>query len=1357
MAAPTPSNAVDSVHEARGDHESTSVVSTPPVSNQTNITTGSDAPCHDSISSPASPKRLINTTVTFTINHRRNQSHGHMSFPTLTMPSTPTFTAFNSTAYDTPRNPLSAAARSSSVPTTPGQVHIHHSVPPNSISSNRSSATGLSVAAPEKETYTLSDRTSILVQTTGQVPPSLIGSASVIYNGHMYLFGGRPIGKDPTNDLYVLNLDTLVWTLMDQQRQQSLHRQRMIDRSDDSEGDDQQQSPPSEDRMQTPHVQLSEDPSPELNTIDSSSSIPSPRYCHSAVLVVAPPLLDINGSLIGWGGEDTAHMIIFGGRCLSKNSDETKDNAINDSETCLNDTHILDLNTLQWIPSSLSSGFNSPSSTNLAISTDTEESQRQKQSRENSRRGSMDQLSFVSDDVFSESFIHLRSQEDQSPTNRSRQHDPYRHYTPAARFAHVASLTGDRMVIVGGRGSNNEQLQDICVLDLKTHIWMAGGEFQGQPSYGRSALASVEERPMTRRRRRYLECLAAESMSLQSRPSSTVSSSSSLTHQSLSASGPSPYGQLSTTPVSPSAMLNPLLNPRKNSWHRGEGHPFELNTMSPDQRQRLKSDADLLSTITQDDGVWRRVSKSPSASTEQMTGSSTMLSVEDALYRVPYNSDASKSKTMLTTLQTTTSSNSSSISSGSRDSRARSNSIVHSIASSSHTLSSNKYTRANTSQGSITHAVPKKFFSKSSSSLFDLDNLATTIARDQKVPPSPRGKDSFTSVSPSRERTPNIRRSNSNSASSTSSRRSSGFIDDSKSGRRVWRDVDDDKSDKRRSLDSVLDSVSLSGNSAEDRNSDLTTVSRSIAVPYSQPLYYYSNYTTTENKPKREFFKVQTAKGPYRPFSSKVVFDIRPEWTALDLGSGMLGGPDGLVPPKMLFPVAQIVDHYFLLSGASIEEDGHTKSQEQASSSAPTSNVSGRHFTGSSTSLPSSSRRHTFSVWMHHFHNHQWTQLELSKNLRTGEWSHSVLDRQNNYLYIFGRRTSDSNEEESYIKAPRVDDTDPETDFSSSATVASYSHLIKVDLEGLEICPDVDESSIGPSGVKMGLEMLRDGVGADVVLVSSADGGRVRVNSGIVGQRWGYFQALMEERERIWKMEVNERLAKKASEAADPPGDQDNLTSKQWYLDDRPAEILVRESTPLLVGFLQYLYTNELSTPHQLKLKTLQGLLLIAHFYDLTRLQQLVRQALYQQLNANNAPAICEIAVLTHEFGLQTRALRTILQSARLVQLRRQGEAAEAKRRLDFAMSRLEEIEEDRKRKASMHASQLLLQQSQAMHHHGSNNPSSMTGGSSISMLRGGSAVSSAAGSGTSTPGLSTIGRFFRHREESSESIGPVV
>ncbi|ORZ08481.1 hypothetical protein BCR41DRAFT_373186 [Lobosporangium transversale] len=963
------------------------------------------------------------------------------------MPSTPTFTAFNSTAYDTPRNPLSAAARSSSVPTTPGQVHIHHSVPPNSISSNRSSATGLSVAAPEKETYTLSDRTSILVQTTGQVPPSLIGSASVIYNGHMYLFGGRPIGKDPTNDLYVLNLDTLVWTLMDQQRQQSLHRQRMIDRSDDSEGDDQQQSPPSEDRMQTPHVQLSEDPSPELNTIDSSSSIPSPRYCHSAVLVVAPPLLDINGSLIGWGGEDTAHMIIFGGRCLSKNSDETKDNAINDSETCLNDTHILDLNTLQWIPSSLSSGFNSPSSTNLAISTDTEESQRQKQSRENSRRGSMDQLSFVSDDVFSESFIHLRSQEDQSPTNRSRQHDPYRHYTPAARFAHVASLTGDRMVIVGGRGSNNEQLQDICVLDLKTHIWMAGGEFQGQPSYGRSALASVEERPMTRRRRRYLECLAAESMSLQSRPSSTVSSSSSLTHQSLSASGPSPYGQLSTTPVSPSAMLNPLLNPRKNSWHRGE---------------------------------------------------------------------------------------------------------------------------------------------------------------------------------------------------------------------------------------------------------------------------------------------------------------------ALDLGSGMLGGPDGLVPPKMLFPVAQIVDHYFLLSGASIEEDGHTKSQEQASSSAPTSNVSGRHFTGSSTSLPSSSRRHTFSVWMHHFHNHQWTQLELSKNLRTGEWSHSVLDRQNNYLYIFGRRTSDSNEEESYIKAPRVDDTDPETDFSSSATVASYSHLIKVDLEGLEICPDVDESSIGPSGVKMGLEMLRDGVGADVVLVSSADGGRVRVNSGIVGQRWGYFQALMEERERIWKMEVNERLAKKASEAADPPGDQDNLTSKQWYLDDRPAEILVRESTPLLVGFLQYLYTNELSTPHQLKLKTLQGLLLIAHFYDLTRLQQLVRQALYQQLNANNAPAICEIAVLTHEFGLQTRALRTILQSARLVQLRRQGEAAEAKRRLDFAMSRLEEIEEDRKRKASMHASQLLLQQSQAMHHHGSNNPSSMTGGSSISMLRGGSAVSSAAGSGTSTPGLSTIGRFFRHREESSESIGPV-
>ncbi|KAI1320548.1 hypothetical protein EDD11_000510 [Mortierella claussenii] len=978
---------------------------------------------------------------------------------------------------------------------------------------------------------------------------------------------------------------------------------------------------------------------------------------------------------------------------------------------------------------------------------------------------------------------------------------------------------------------------------------------------------------------------------------------------------------------------------------------------SEHQRQSFMSDSGLMSTMTtmHDDPLWTkdgRLQGDSSTATTKASGSvSTGAQTDEespktrkvsATLQLPEGrqGQAQHRTSVAGSQQTVTSSNMSTVSSGSEKSRMRSQSQLQSSGSSSHTVSGSTPGKPlpRTVSGPVTHAVPKKFFAKSNGSMFDLDNLATTIAKEHKPfpasPQSPRynvegRKGSSAGLSAGgrgdrdRQGQVQMRRSNSNSASSVaSSRRSSGYMDDSRSARRIRQEMDEEeKNGKRRSLDSVLDVTSLAGNLAsEDKTgggSRKGVKSRPTPAPYSQPLYLYTNHTTTsvstvsstastgtasstasataaESKPKREFLKIQTAKGnshSYKPIPDKMVFDIRPEWTALDLGSriGALGGSEGLLPPKMMFPVAQIVDHYFLLSGASVEEPEIKSGVPGSLNSAPQDLVGHHSFVGGTGRVPSETfrsgsgstaseepssvgggRRLSFSVWMHHFHNHQWTQLELSKSLRSGQWNQSVLDREGNFLYILGQRIPDARGQQqpqrgpttalhqepssftSWVDTPEEGAEAVDLGLSSSsaaiaaaAVVASFTHMVKVDLEGLEICPGVDESSVGPGGVRMGLEMLRDGVGADVVLVSSADGGRVRVNSGIVGQRWGYFQALMEERDRMRQLEVQERLKKRGKEAEgvekglqqpeelpqqEPssnsrngsrrgstasasasvsgsakgsPASPTSLKSKQWYLNDHPAEILVRESTPILVGFLQYIYTNELITPHQLKLKTLQGLLLVSHLYDLTRLQQLVRRALYQQLNASNAPAICEVAVLTHEFGLQTRALRTLLQSARLAQLRRQGEAAEAKRRLDFAMSRLEEIEEDRKRKASMQANQLMLQQSQGGMGSGSGGMYGMLGGggggigsstsgpiprgagsiSGSGIMAGGSAAilrspgagssvgiagmlpssnpgsgtTGGNGSGTSTPGLSSIGRFFRHREESVESAGPML
>ncbi|KAG0199163.1 hypothetical protein BGX28_007523 [Mortierella sp. GBA30] len=1389
----------------------------------------------------AAPRRILTPATS----HRRNQSQDHLTFSKFTsFPSVPATSMYPSSP-DPRINLLNPMARSSSMP---AQGLVGHGVQP--ITAPITPAT-----SAERETYTLSDRTSTLVQTTGQVPPPLIGSTSIIHKNRLYLFGGRPVNGGPTNDLYVLNLDTLVWTLIDQVQLQQQQQQQQEE--EEAEGGHVNQERRQQDRLHplSPYVQHFSETTTSRNTLAmaacATATIPSPRYYHSAVLVTAPPLFNDKEVLSGWGDEDAAHMVIFGGRSVVHDTDTDTDTDTDSSrhgqletrkgdDVVLNDTHILDLNTMHWIPSALNQRFSRRTEIesdmdHVSVSMQTRQQQQQQQHQRQTAAPHDCKSSITrpggslhsSSGNINASTNNTPEQTSEPPKQTPEQHDPFCYHTPYPRYGHVASLNGDHMVIIGGRGHNDEGVEEISVLDLGRRSWMLGGEFHGECSQCLSALAGMEERPMARRRRRYLERISVEQGPDGSSSSKSLRPSSSSTTP-VSLSNSSELGPLSPTSTS---MLLPQLNPRKNSWHRGEGHPFELPSLLPDNRQRFKSDTGLPSTMIQDDNVWLQETKlhenldlvkthglvglgmDPEISKAMAKSAGVPMTAQDAIARARKSSiSAPKGQAIA---QSTATSSISSASSGSDKSRKRTQSqTTLPLKSPPSTRSSQGRASSHSSSQPVTHAVPPKFFVKSSGSMFDLDDLATTIARERK-PHSPRGREGSTSRGASsrgRDKDRTTKRSNSNSAASSgSSRRSSGVADEIKrtrSQRSVEVDRSESKSDKRRSLDSALGQAS--SESAADEKELASTKATRIPATLCPPLYMFSSHPALHDRQRHEFLKIQASEGYCKPYAERTFYDIKPEWTALDANSSVIGGSEGLLPPRMLFPIGHVVDHYFLLSGASIDD---LMSSGVKPPPIVTGDTQSSHTDPTEPTIATAlKRRHSYSVWMHHLHNHQWTQLELSKNLGYGEWDQSVLDRENNYLYILGQRDSGRGQDRTQAHTLMTEDL---TNLESKHATASFAHMVKVDLEGFEICPAVDESSIGSRGVKLGLEMLRDGIGADVVLVSSADGGRVRVNSGIVGQRWGYFQTLMKERKRIWEMEASERMTKLKSvdekvstteatgdksdhSSAGSDGDRatsslpvdDRMTdastdmaSKQWFLGDQPAEIIVRETTPILVGFLQYVYTNELTTPHQLKLKTLQGLLLLAHLYDLTRLQQLVRRALYQQLNASNASAICEIAVLTHEFGLQTRALRTLLQSARLAQLRQQGEAAEAKRRLEFAKSRLEEIEQDRKRKASMRANSVMLQQQQniqqgLMSPGGTStragggslagNSTLLTGNSSSPALnrinssspalnRINSTASSTTTSATSTPGLSTIGRFFRHREESVESVGPML
>ncbi|KAF9953380.1 hypothetical protein BGZ70_000268, partial [Mortierella alpina] len=146
-------------------------------------------------SNAATPRRILTPAAS----HRRNQSQDHVTFSKLPASPSALATSF-SNKPDLRTSPLSPMARSSSMPVAGLAGHGPSAATMSSIPTTAASA--------ERETYTLSDRTSTVVQTTGQIPPPLIGSTSIIHRNRLYLFGGRPVGGNPTNDLYVLSLDS---------------------------------------------------------------------------------------------------------------------------------------------------------------------------------------------------------------------------------------------------------------------------------------------------------------------------------------------------------------------------------------------------------------------------------------------------------------------------------------------------------------------------------------------------------------------------------------------------------------------------------------------------------------------------------------------------------------------------------------------------------------------------------------------------------------------------------------------------------------------------------------------------------------------------------------------------------------------------------------------------------------------------------------------------------------------------------------------------------------------------------------------------------------------------------------------
>ncbi|CAG8535152.1 16938_t:CDS:2 [Acaulospora colombiana] len=68
----------------------------------------------------------------------------------------------------------------------------------------------------------ISDLTASTRLTTGDIPPPLVGSSTVVIGTHLYLFAGRLVSsRRMTNELYVLDLETFVWKKVQDNDQQT--------------------------------------------------------------------------------------------------------------------------------------------------------------------------------------------------------------------------------------------------------------------------------------------------------------------------------------------------------------------------------------------------------------------------------------------------------------------------------------------------------------------------------------------------------------------------------------------------------------------------------------------------------------------------------------------------------------------------------------------------------------------------------------------------------------------------------------------------------------------------------------------------------------------------------------------------------------------------------------------------------------------------------------------------------------------------------------------------------------------------------------------------------------------------------
>jgi leucine-zipper-like transcriptional regulator 1 len=246
--------------------------------------------------------------------------------------------------------------------------------------------------------------------------------------------------------------------------------------------------------------------------------------------------------------------------------------------------------------------------------------------------------------------------------------------------------------------------------------------------------------------------------------------------------------------------------------------------------------------------------------------------------------------------------------------------------------------------------------------------------------------------------------------------------------------------------------------------------------------------------------------------------------------------------------------------------------------------------------------------------SHDFKSIDVGNVLVMGSWNRGILWR--NSFVVLGNAALDKN-----------------TDYAMRRS--NFNHVIFIDLEvyGIYSPPPTTTSSFAKD---FALSMLSQKSFSDMDVVTK-DNFRIHVNSRILARRWPMFTEVLNT--CIYGSPNAGELARRpsASSAVSLLLPQNQHPSLPVV--ERPRMLYLPLKHDEAVACLSYLYTNSL--PSDLDVSILCSLLVLTKRFapGLERLEELVCDALHQQLDESNVGKVIEASALTGCTALQIHAM----------------------------------------------------------------------------------------------------------------------